>query len=238
MLLGHKTIEYEAIRDGHNADLEPNSQGYVSWRALWHAVREGGLVLKDDEVGGRESLSSCRGRRLWAAGRVGYCRVVRCASRCTSRPLEWRPPLHPRCPPCSDLPRSGPPASQLRHYAWLRDAYLLSSRGRFRVTARMVRQPRRKVVQLSCFATLTKDSLSSALVSGTFLWKDPDSPVGAGWGWVQGGVGRGWWWLASVAAKLPGWEQLASGDVAVLPLHLLPCSPYYVRAGGGAAGIS
>lgn len=82
--------------------------------------------------------------------------------------------------------RPWPSSSQLRHYAWLRDAYLLSSRGRFRVTARMVRQPRRKVVQLSCFATLTRDSLSSALVSGTFLWKDPEAPVGAGQGWVAG----------------------------------------------------
>ena len=56
-------------------------------------------------------------------------------------------------------------------------------------------------------------------------------------GW-QGGARWGWWWLESLAARLPGLEQLASGDVAVLPLHLLPCSPYYVRAGGGAAGIS
>ena len=81
---------------------------------------------------------------------------------------------------------------QLRHYAWLRDAYLLSSRGKFRVTARMVRQPRRKAVHLSCYATLTKDSLSSALVSGTFLWKDPQDPVSGVKAWGEGsGVGEG-----------------------------------------------
>lgn len=56
VLLGHKTIEYKAIREGFNADLEPNSQGYVSWRALWHAVWEGGLVLCDEV---RRQLPPC-----------------------------------------------------------------------------------------------------------------------------------------------------------------------------------
>ncbi|KAI7841185.1 hypothetical protein COHA_005151 [Chlorella ohadii] len=111
VLLGRKTIEYEAIREGFRADLEANSQGFTSWRALWHAVRENGLVLKDES----------------------------------------------------------------KDYNWLRDAYLLSTRGKFHVQARLVRQPGRKQVQLSCYVALTKDSLSSSLVGGTFVWKDPET---------------------------------------------------------------
>lgn len=67
---------------------------------------------------------------------------------------------------------------------------MLSSRGRFRVTAKLVRQPRRRLVRLSCFTTLAKDSLSSALVSGTFLYKDPDTQVGGEWG--AGHLDRSW----------------------------------------------
>lgn len=93
------------------------------------------------------------------------------------------------CPPLHPLLSSAP---QLRHYTWLRDAYMLSSRGRFRVTAKLVRQPQRRLVRLSCFTTLAKDSLSSALVSGTFLYKDPDTQVGGEWGAGGGSLDRSW----------------------------------------------
>lgn len=69
VLLGHKTIDYEAIREGFKTNLEPNSQGYVSWRALWHAVCEGGLVLRDEV---RRQLPPC----LFVAGDLG-CGMLR-----------------------------------------------------------------------------------------------------------------------------------------------------------------
>lgn len=104
------------------------------------------------------------------------------------RQPQRRPNLPCRCTdaaPCR-RPCRRHPAPQARHFGWLRDAYLLSSRGKFRVAARVSRSPGRRQIELTCFLTLSRDSLSSALISGTFLWKNPDIPVGAGWlGWCS-----------------------------------------------------
>ncbi len=98
---------------------------------------------------------------------------------------------------------------QSKDYNWLRDAYLLSTRGKFHVQARLVRQPGRKQVQLSCYVALTKDSLSSSLVGGTFVWKDPEvgpasrGCLGGGGGANNSGEQRFCWNASKSVQRMP-----------------------------------
>lgn len=107
--------------------------------------------------------------------------------------------LPPHCEPTAAGP--GATVPQASHYGWLRDAHMLSTRGKFRVVAQLIRQPGNRKIVLSCYVALTKDSLSSSLVSGTFLWKNQEIPVGGAVGGQRargrqgavGGQGAGTW---------------------------------------------
>lgn len=165
-------------------------------------MREGRLVLQGSR--GLCLLPACPRDSDAAALHVRRAVFSSCLAACTS----WLWVSVHVCPNMQPPSRAFP-CAQSKDYNWLRDAYLLSTRGKFHVQARLVRQPGRKQVQLSCYVALTKDSLSSSLVGGTFVWKDPEvgpasrGCLGGGGGANNSGEQRFCWNASKSVQRMP-----------------------------------